>query len=600
MFRRFSLFFLAFVFIFLIFSGQALAAADFATFYTSTYTVNKDASVLVKHEIRIKNLLSNLYVSEYTITIGSNRITSISASDNFGELPPLIESGPNYTKILIKFKEKVVGKDKENHLNLSYKTLDFAFINGQILELGIPSVTKKEELEDYNVNLIIPSSFGPPSFIQPKPSFEKPLGENNLYYFNKEGLIKFEGISAAFGEAQIFDFNLVYQMDNPEMSTAQTEIALPPDTPFQHVFYQQISPPPLKVRVDEDGNWLASYQIKPQEKLTINASGSAELFIREKEELKDPPLTEEQKAAYLTGQKYWEVDSKEIKELAEKLKTPQAIYNYLIKNFLYDYARLNSTSYQRLGAKEALENKNSLLCAEFSDLFVTLCRAAGIPSRELEGYAHTSNPKLRPLSLNQDILHAWAEYYDSRKNIWLPVDPTWGSTTGGVDFFNKLDLNHFVFVRHGLKSYLPYPAGSYNNGGKQKNLFIEFGRKKTRVIKAEISAQLPSLVIAGLPIRGKIYLKNTGEGAFHNQELVIKTNEEIKSLNPGVFPPLADYQTLLNLKTDWKKAQTYVIEITFNNQKEIYQINSLPLYLYFWQKIRSLNLKDLTSFIKKP
>ena len=56
---------------------------------------------------------------------------------------------------------------------------------------------------------------------------------------------------------------------------------------------------------------------------------------------------------------------------------------------------------------------------EFTDLFVAIARAAGIPARESVGYAYTTNSRLRPLSLVTDVLHAWPEYYDADKKIWV-------------------------------------------------------------------------------------------------------------------------------------------------------------------------------------
>jgi len=59
-----------------------------------------------------------------------------------------------------------------------------------------------------------------------------------------------------------------------------------------------------------------------------------------------------------------------------------------------------------------LDNTTNAVCLEYTDLFVTLARAAGIPSRSIEGFAYTKNSRLRPLSLVDDVLHAWVQYYD--------------------------------------------------------------------------------------------------------------------------------------------------------------------------------------------
>ena len=43
-------------------------------------------------------------------------------------------------------------------------------------------------------------------------------------------------------------------------------------------------------------------------------------------------------------------------------------------------------------------------------------------------------------------------------NTGKPVDPTWGDTTGGVDYYNFFDLNHIVFAYNGKSSEQPPPA----------------------------------------------------------------------------------------------------------------------------------------------
>jgi len=54
-------------------------------------------------------------------------------------------------------------------------------------------------------------------------------------------------------------------------------------------------------------------------------------------------------------------------------------------------------------------------CWDFSDVFVTLARAAGVPSRQVAGWVYGSTG------------HVWAEYYREGKG-WQQVDPTGGGT----------------------------------------------------------------------------------------------------------------------------------------------------------------------------
>ena len=188
---------------------------------------------------------------------------------------------------------------------------------------------------------------------------------------------------------------------------------------------------------------------------------------------------------------YWDTSNPEIISLSKKLRTPRQIYDYVSTKLKYDYTRVKP-NVERLGGVNALKNPESAICMEFTDLFITLARASGIPAREINGYAYTENPEIQPLSLVNDVLHAWPEYYDVDKGVWIPVDPTWGSTTGGVDYFTKLDLRHFTFVIHGVSDTKPYPAGSYKLGtNPQKDVFVSFGSlPQERNSKLKIEANL--------------------------------------------------------------------------------------------------------------
>ncbi|MGH8247205.1 MAG: transglutaminase-like domain-containing protein [Gammaproteobacteria bacterium] len=64
----------------------------------------------------------------------------------------------------------------------------------------------------------------------------------------------------------------------------------------------------------------------------------------------------------------------------------------------------------RWGASKVLEQKFGH-CWDFSDCFVTLARAAGVPSRQIAGWLYGSSG------------HVWAEFYREDKG-WQQVDPT--------------------------------------------------------------------------------------------------------------------------------------------------------------------------------
>jgi transglutaminase-like putative cysteine protease len=87
------------------------------------------------------------------------------------------------------------------------------------------------------------------------------------------------------------------------------------------------------------------------------------------------------------------------------------------KTMAFVVRTLRKTSYDPVdhGAVWALEQKHGD-CTEFSDLFVSLCRANGLPARTRSGYLIHDVPK------GDTPKHDWAEVYVAKYG-WVPFDP---------------------------------------------------------------------------------------------------------------------------------------------------------------------------------
>lgn len=586
---------LVFSFWFFLFGSPVFASEEFETSYQIDYRVQPNASVVAVQKIKLTNKLANIYASEYQISLGTTKIKNVWAKDDYGNLVPQIKKEQNNTHIKLVFPHKTVGKDKSLNLTLGYISDDYAIKKGRVLEIGIPKMAEVKNLADYQVRLFVPFIFNQPSFISPSTS--KIIKENGerIYFFNKKQLEN-QSISAIFGDFQIFNFNLKYYLENKNNSPAYYEIALPPDSPFQKIFLQSIQPLPLNIRLDEDNNWLAKYLLKKNSHLEIIASGSAKIFMKTQVKSNNQKINNFNK--YLIKQKFWETDDEEIQKLGHQLKTAKSIYNFVSDNLLYDYARIKQKP-QRMGAATALKNKNSAVCMEFTDLFIALCRSAGIPAREVNGFAYTNNPKLRPLSLKQDVLHSWPQYYNQKKNLWISVDPTWGNTTGGIDFFNKLDLNHFAFVFHGFDSEFPLAAGSYKKkGGKGKDVQISFGKQIKEKSDLEIEFDFPQKIMAGLPINGNLTIKNKGNTAKYNQDLILfldDFNFPNQKFTIKTILPFASIKQKVSLpKTNWLNAGEKNIRVEFGQKNFNRQ---LTIYSFLPKRLRDLVNKIYNWFL---
>lgn len=518
--KKMLLLLLASVF-FLLSTAQNVQAESeyFSRKYDVVYTVKDDGKTNVVLTVTLTNKTSDYYASSDTITVGFDDITNVKARDANTELRQNITRTKEGNAIELPFNQKVVGKDKSLVFVVTFDTTNVAHHKGNTWEINIPGISSPEDYSDFRAEVKVPQNFGTPSYI-------KPVQSDNILIFTKEELGK-SGISIAYGTDQIYKLDLVYHLRNKNVFPIRTEIALPMNTNYQDVAIDSIVPKPTNVITDIDGNWLAQYTLSPSEKMDINVKGT----VRVKLVPSQVTLSDEEKKLYTKEQKYWQISSAKIKELAKIYNTPSKIYAYTVATLTYDFDRVTQNK-PRLGALDSLSDPTSAVCLEFTDLFITLARAAGIPAREVNGFANTENSKQRPLSLVQDILHAWPEYYDSATKRWVMVDPTWGNTTGGTDYFSVFDFDHIAFVRKGRNSEYPVPAGGYKFEGDEnkKDVNISLGSSfPTASPKVSVTLDFPNKLLSFFPLNGSIHVENTSPILFPSQTAEVIS----RGLKPG-------------------------------------------------------------------
>ncbi len=213
-------------------------------------------------------------------------------------------------------------------------------------------------------------------------------------------------------------------------------------------------------------------------------------------------------------------------------------------------------------------------------MFVALARSAGIPARAVNGYAFTQNDSMRPLSLVRDILHAWPEYWDETTGRWIAVDPTWENTTGGVDYFSRLDFNHLVFAIHGQSSEKPYPAGVYKFAGQEsKDIHVEFVTSLPVYQNTFASDfKINPTMVFGLKNAYTIVLKNTSLHAVYAipySVIVSSSKGEAKELTGKLtLAPLATIEIPVQLpQGDLFSSSKTQIQVTIANQTFTHDLN---------------------------
>lgn len=532
--------FLVLSFAFLV-SPKAHADENFDISVNSTYEVTEKGLTHVTETVRIKNKTEYTYTPTYAITTGINDIKNLKSYNSSGALPAKIENaGDGDKKIEISFPQKIVGFGRVNEFAVSFNTNLIARKKGSIWEVSVPGISDPSSFTDYSITLTVPVSFGEPSVTKPK----RELAARGPYIFSKNEIGK-SGVLILFGKSQVYKLSLSYHIENSGVVPVKTEIALPSDTSYQDIRIEMLTPEPEDVYQDEDGNWLATYSLSPRERKTVNADILARIFAT-------PVFEFEKPSGFLSSSKYWEVNNPEIKRIAQELATPAKIYDYVVNKLSYSYDKAKSNNV-RLGAVAVFKRPDFAVCLEFTDLFVALARAAGIRTRSVEGYAYTQDPKLRPLSLVQDVLHSWPEFYDEEKKAWVMVDPTWADTTGGMDYFNSFDFDHIAFVVKGKDSTYPVPAGGYKLSEDTKDVNVNFLDESAfqDIAKTHVLTNFPDFVFPFVSVGGQITISNQGNIAIKNKKLIVKSDLEpnYQEFYINIIPPYG------------KK----VINISFNN-----------------------------------
>lgn len=570
--------FLNFFSIFFTIPEKVFADTQFSSGYDITFVFNDNGTATVTHKITLTNLTKDYYATEYSLTTGSTKISNISGTDGLGSLSITTKPQPDATVLTAKLNQQVVGINKSVNFQISYTIDSLAIRRGNIWEINVPQIVTNENVSAYKLTISVPDSFGKLGKMSPTPSSSEKTAVGTNFIFTKDKL-NVSGVGASFGDYQEFKFTLKFRYKNPNFTSAKATITLPPDTEYQALYYTALDPKPSEMSVDDSGNYLASYIVKGNSNLEVIASGYAQIVDADTPLQKPINWTDSALSKFTKNDRYIESDNVQIQKKAKELKNTQEIYDYVTTTLKYDFTRLQTDSLGRRGAIQALNKPSNSICTDFSDLFVALARAKGIPARGLVGFGYTDNTNLRPTKVeglvNTTILHAWPEYYDKTKNRWIQVDPTWGSTTGGVDYFNRLDTNHFVFTINGTSSVSPLPAGAFKTSDAQTDdVKVEFSSDTLPLLSSPTFSLNSDQVVAGFPSLMRLSVNNTSGRAIFGSNISLKTAGNVlglvkpESASLGTLLPFENRNVSVNLRSDSlldNKTENLVISFSGSN-----------------------------------
>ncbi len=172
---------------------------------------------------------------------------------------------------------------------------------------------------------------------------------------------------------------------------------------------------------------------------------------------------------YCKPKEYWETTDKIIKSQAEKLVSASPSMIRLLVNIfklVQERISLREKQKERLGAAAAFKTREGD-CDEFSDLFITLCRACKIPARRVVGLVVNNSERFEN--------HAWAEAYLPKAG-WVPFDPA-------LNLFAAISKRHIARCKMGKQSDYPSRKISWKTHKKFKKSPVKINETDIEYVK---------------------------------------------------------------------------------------------------------------------
>ena len=505
-----------FVFLFL-YAPSSAYGQEYSVSYQTIYNLLTNGDATVELNVQLDNKKKSTYIKEFSFYFpGDIEINNTRTKSNLYQIIESNRDSNGQHKITVGFSHDLIDNNNILSFAVLFDQKKIVKKTGNIFELSIPIIYDRNQTDNVihlkNINWLPPLSVS-----KPQPQY---LDSSEIRWTN----IDQKFLYAVFGNKQYYKITTVYNLFNNQLGSQSQEIALPPDTEYQSVLLQSIDPKPSAVNTDVDGNVLATYVLKPSSKLSVKYEGYAVLSTESDPEyqayMKNQFQT--QKKYLLKNQEYWQFYDD--KQLMKKfgLTNPETIYQYILKNFEYDYKRVKTPVIRR-GAWDAIKTPESSLCTEYTDTFIAISRKAGIYSREIQGFGFSNDDKLRPLSLVSDILHSWPEYYVESQSKWHPIDPTWQSTSG-LNYYSSFDLNHIALVIHGKSSKMPKAAGTYKIERSKDLIVLPISEIPQPQKIVEINHDLKRNLKANKKYTLNLDIRNNGNVIIKNKILTFKSS----------------------------------------------------------------------------
>ena len=443
-------------------------AADFDVFVDRVFTVNDTTGIVVEETHRVRNNTSTFVIPGgnlekfHVSIIGDNVdelntiLASAKAYFNGSEVTFTTELKDGYAEIHVRY-PRDLRTQEQFEFKVTYQNTGLIETKGALVDIYAPGFAKDIKFTDGSIQTIftntvrVAKSLPEVNFVAPTETGFTEDDNYATYVFSQESLI---GTTLWIQLGKVQHYGFVITQVAPATESKQTghfneyRVVLPRDIDelemSQRVYFESFSPEPIQVLSDDDGNLIGYFKFPSHESGEIVVKGYASLSST------DVNLDQNNSGLlsdivldpiYTADAKYWEVNSSEIQTLANELKTDKTnVYELIRDTYSHVVETIDYSQVKRFGINErqgalATLQGGAAVCMEYSDLFLTLLRAEGIPARAVFGYGYDSK-----LEVTEQEPHQWVQIYIPGSQTWASADVTWGESgpalIGG-------DLNHF-------------------------------------------------------------------------------------------------------------------------------------------------------------
>lgn len=525
-------------------SVNSAQCSDATKIFSSTYNVefsfDTKGTSTISQKVSLKNLVDGCFASEYSLKINSPDVRGVSGKDSLGKLSTSLKKDKSTSTISAKLNDEVIGKNKSVSFDLNYKIDGLATKNGLVWDLIVPAVATSEKVSSYNLKILVPSQYGKVFAIAPDAKDIAYGKKQHQLIFDKNSSFG-KSIFVSFGNEQQISFKLNVPLENNGFLAKSFSVYLPPETQKQQILFTKLEPKPEKIVQDSVGNFVAKYKVGGRGQLEVKIEGIARIIGKGKKYDFPVDTSKEELKKYLNGGKFVNPQDILIQEKAAELKTVEKIYAFVVSFLEYDTKALEISNEKRKTAPNLLKNAPNTTNQGFVDLFTSLTKAAGKPTRQVYGFAPVNEISFKPIfvssPLNTNKLHVWAQIYDEKNKVWVNHDPTWGSTVG-VNYSSTDVTDRIVYFYS-------------NNGDDLKSLKdLTVTAENIKIDQVETKADLtPNIELsivsdqafAGFPAELVVSIKNKSGLTLYGSQLNVKTKnvDLIDSPNkdiPLIFP----------------------------------------------------------------